>query len=390
MKEDTIFENNTQMNEETILESNTQMGESTILDEDTATRETMEAGEKQSNGKKWATVAMGGVSGILLGAGLLYAQKVYGEEVESPVDLDRGGEGGEEPPFVTKPEDTPTDNQSHDTHNHVNNVHNHTHVHTTAPAPNGTSVIGDDMPFAEAFAEARAEVGPGGVFVWHGGVYSTFYAEEWNAMTPAQQQEFIDGVGVAVPVAKIPTMPTPEHPEPWGPEPMPHEPEDPVDPEDPDGGEDGNGELVEVEVDDQTRENFDLGEDVHVVGFFKGDDTHLIAAYDNNEDGGVDFAIVDVDDNHQISAPDLIVDMDGNASTVSDVAAVQAEEGYDKVDTGADYTSSDPVEDNEYINVNPEFEDNAPTDDPSLHYTSNDYDPSSDMPDYMDDVVMDA
>lgn len=380
MKEDTILENNTQMNEETILESNTQMGESTILDEDTETRETMEAGKKQSNGKKWATVAMGGVSGILLGAGLLYAQKVYGEEVESPVDPVRGGEGGEEPPFETKPEDTPTDDQSHDTHNHVNNVHNHTHVHTTASTPNGTSVIGDDMSFAEAFAEARAEVGPGGVFVWHGGVYSTFYAEEWNAMTPAQQQEFIDEVGVAVPVAKISTMPTPEHPEPWG---------DPYPEPDPDDGDDYTINWGE-EVDDQTADNFDLGEDVHVVGFGKDSDAHLVAAYDHDDDGNVDFAIVDVDDNHQISAPDIIVDTEGNVSTVNDVAAVQAEEGYDKVDTGADYTSSDPVEDNEYINVNPEFEDNAPTDDPSLHYTSNDYDPSSDMPDYMDDVVMDA
>ena len=321
MKEDTIFENNTQMNEETILENNSQMDESTVFEEsivdneNTAVNENTEAGKKKFNGKTWATVALGGTSGILLGAGLLYAQKVYGETEQPPV-VDGGGE---ESPFETnpKPEDTPIDNQSHDTHNNMNEVHNHTHAHITAPTPNGTSVVGDDMSFEEAFAEARAEVGPGGVFVWHGGVYSTFYAEEWNAMTPDQQQEFASGVKVAVPVVKIDTMPTPENPEPWGPEPMPHEPGDL------EGGEDGNGELVEVEVDDQTREGFNLGEDVHVVGFFKGDDSHLIAAYDHNDDGEVDFAIVDVDDNHQISAPDLIVDMDGNASTVSDVADVQ-------------------------------------------------------------------
>ncbi len=36
----------------------------------------------------------------------------------------------------------------------------------------------DDMSFSEAFAAAREEVGPGGVFMWHGNAYNTFYAEE--------------------------------------------------------------------------------------------------------------------------------------------------------------------------------------------------------------------
>ena len=49
----------------------------------------------------------------------------------------------------------------------------------------------DDMSFGDAFAAARAETGgPGGVFVWHGNVYNTYYAEEWEAMTPEQQNLF--------------------------------------------------------------------------------------------------------------------------------------------------------------------------------------------------------
>jgi len=48
----------------------------------------------------------------------------------------------------------------------------------------------DDMSFGQAFASARAEVGPGGVFEWRGNVYSTYVAEEWNAMTPAEKAEY--------------------------------------------------------------------------------------------------------------------------------------------------------------------------------------------------------
>lgn len=50
--------------------------------------------------------------------------------------------------------------------------------------------VNDDMSFSEAFATARAEVGAGGVFEWHGQVYGTYTAEEWNAMTLAERAEF--------------------------------------------------------------------------------------------------------------------------------------------------------------------------------------------------------
>ncbi len=364
MKEDTILENNTQMNEETILESNSQMNESTMFEEDTASQENMEAGKKQSNGKTWTTVTLGGVSGILLGAGLLYAQKAYGSTPEPPVEPG----GSEEPPFQTTPgtEEEPADSTPQESHNQGNEVHHHTHVHTSSPTPHGVAAVGDDMSFAEAFAEARAEVGPGGVFVWHGGVYSTFYAEEWNAMTPAEQQAFTGQVGVAVPVARIDTPPTETNPEPWGPHPMPHAPQS-----------EGTDELVEVEVDDQTREGFDLGEDVHVVGFLKDGDDHLIAAYDHNNDGEVDLAIVDVDYDKKISDPDIIVDMEGNAETVGEFVARTEMENNDVSGNAVDYTSDEPVEENDT------------NDDPSLHYTSNEYDPASDTIDNMDNVVVD-
>ena len=52
--------------------------------------------------------------------------------------------------------------------------------------------VSDDMSFAEAFSAARQEVGPGGVFQWHGQIYGTYTAEEWNNLSPDQQQEYAD------------------------------------------------------------------------------------------------------------------------------------------------------------------------------------------------------
>lgn len=52
------------------------------------------------------------------------------------------------------------------------------------------SSVNDGMSFDEAFAAAREEVGPGGCFEWHGGVYGTYYANEWNNMTAEERAEF--------------------------------------------------------------------------------------------------------------------------------------------------------------------------------------------------------
>ncbi len=49
----------------------------------------------------------------------------------------------------------------------------------TAPMA-GPETVNDNMSFNEAFAAAREELGPGGVFTWHGEYYNTFYAEELN------------------------------------------------------------------------------------------------------------------------------------------------------------------------------------------------------------------
>ena len=70
------------------------------------------------------------------------------------------------------------------------------------PAPNPEEVllatdegvriaqVNDEASFAEAFADARAQVGPGGAFEWRGHVYSTYYEEEWNNMSADERANY--------------------------------------------------------------------------------------------------------------------------------------------------------------------------------------------------------
>jgi len=44
--------------------------------------------------------------------------------------------------------------------------------------------------FAEAFADARTQVGPSGVFSYNGQMYSTYYKEEWNSLSSEQKNEY--------------------------------------------------------------------------------------------------------------------------------------------------------------------------------------------------------
>jgi len=48
----------------------------------------------------------------------------------------------------------------------------------------------DNMSFNSAFAAARQEVGPHGVFEWRDGVYGTYYANEWNGLSDEYKTKF--------------------------------------------------------------------------------------------------------------------------------------------------------------------------------------------------------
>ena len=50
--------------------------------------------------------------------------------------------------------------------------------------------VDDSMSFSQAFAAARHDVGAGGLFVWHGHTFGTYYGNEWNAMSPEEKDQY--------------------------------------------------------------------------------------------------------------------------------------------------------------------------------------------------------
>ena len=130
--------------------------------ENTKTEET-ETSDNKDNAAKgeksiWKKVAVGAGSGIFLGsaATLLSASAPLGHAE---------GENAEEEGSETHPE-------------------------WTDGEVSVASSVSDDMSFSEAFTAARTEVGSGGVFEWHGNIYSTFTEDEWNGMTAEQIDEY--------------------------------------------------------------------------------------------------------------------------------------------------------------------------------------------------------
>ena len=113
----------------------------------------------------WKKVAVSGAAGILLGASAMYATDAFAANTEETPD--------------TKPEG---ENPSQD-----------------AAAANDNASIKvaeshDEQSFKEAFDAARAEVGPGGAFHWHGNIYSTYTEDEWNNMTDAEKNDYAQAV----------------------------------------------------------------------------------------------------------------------------------------------------------------------------------------------------
>lgn len=127
--------------------------EDTIVNEmsEETKRSVIDAAKKAKASKNilkapWAKVTIGGVSGVMLGAGGAYAA----EELIQ----------------------------------HISN----------AESLKVAAGVSDDQSFKEAFDTAREEVGPGGVFEWHGNVYATYNQNEWETMTDEQRDKYNDDV----------------------------------------------------------------------------------------------------------------------------------------------------------------------------------------------------
>ena len=208
--------------------------------------------ENKTQGQPWKAVSLGGVAGILMGAGAMYAAKAHASETSDVEAVDENATEG------TVPEAHVSDSQS----------------------------------FSEAFDAARAEVGPGGVFHWHGGIYNTYTADEWNAMSDAEKDAFAERVSPEVEASAVST-PTDSQPEV-----IVHH-------------------VHHVAADEATPVSQEEG-DVRIVGTTEVDG-HLAVGYDTDGDGQTDVAIIDVDDSGNPTDADVVVTADGDVATIGDI-----------------------------------------------------------------------
>lgn len=146
------------MNEETVPGSNQEKDEKKMADQ---------------NGNGWQSVTIGGVTGILMGAGAMYAAEAFATGA-TPEDENSAS--------------IRTEGSSRSTHREE--------VATSHIAANGLKVaeVDQNLSFGQAFEAARNAVGPGGVFHWHGNIYNTYRLDEWNSMSAGERQQFAQQV----------------------------------------------------------------------------------------------------------------------------------------------------------------------------------------------------
>lgn len=244
---------------------------------------------KNNNPSLWQSVLIGGVPGILIGA--------VGDHLVEDA--------------IAGPTEAPTEEGGTDETGEV-------------PVVQVAHSVTDDMTFNEAFAAARAEVGPGGAFVWHGMVYGTYRADdpEWQAMSDEQRAEHsqlvlsqVHGTPYTPPTHEADPAPAPAESAPAEPAQEPH----------------------------QTSEV-----DVHIIGVEQGTaqdgsvvtvghgyvDSHQAQFVDSNGDGEVDTVLIDINDNGQLDNGEVL-DAQGAGITIDHLVAEA--EAYNADPEGAIY-----------------------------------------------------
>lgn len=244
--------------------------------------------EVKENGMSplWQSVLVGGVPGILIGA--------FGRDIIQDIYAGPRGDNGTEG-------DTESDTQ------------NGSGIETPTEILEAHSVT-DDMSFSEAFAAARAEVGPGGAFVWHGQVYGTYRGDdpEWQEMSDEARTEHSQEILSQV------------HPAPYTP--TENEPEIVPAP-----ATEDSSEIEDVTpVAETTEDANDI--DVHILGVGELQapdgsvaqvgvgtiDDHVAVFADTDGDNEVDTVLIDTNDNARLDH-DEIYDATGAGITMDEL-----------------------------------------------------------------------
>ena len=371
------------MNDETIYMGNTQ-------------NEDMNESERKSvSANVWKPITIGGFTGILLGAGALMTSNASAANQDS--------EQGAQDESAT-PNDTPVEDLL---------------AGMTAEEELGIADIEGGLSFEDAFATAREQVGPGGIFYWHGAVFSTYTADEWEAMSDDDHERYASQVRPEVgadqidtdqiaaldipeseeadevenveaapvedtPVAEMSTvdevasdMPVQDFSEDVAMADVEVAPQEFVDDvildEDVQIADFQPQKVIEdlaladvsaksiesMDVEAQPvniAHEFDADNDVRIVGYGEYDG-HIVTGLDLDGDNMTDIAVIDVDDSGNYSRADIVIDSEGNMSTYGELEDFAHEQM--------------PGEDNDQLNE-------AQAQNPDV---------AQDMPDYMDDAL---
>lgn len=111
--------------------------------------------------ESWKPVTIGGLTGILMGAGAMYGVQAI---ASGSNEVASGAEEGLK-----------------------------------------VATVDDSMSFSQAFEAARAQVGAGGVFTWHGNIFNTYTADEWKAISNEDKHHFAEQVKPEVPASEVDT-----------------------------------------------------------------------------------------------------------------------------------------------------------------------------------------
>lgn len=239
----------------------------------------------------WKPVTIGGLTGILMGAGAMYGVQAI---ASGSNDVTSGAEEGLK-----------------------------------------VATVDDSMSFSQAFEAARAQVGAGGVFTWHGNIFNTYTADEWKAMSNEDKQLFAEQVKPQVPASEIDTKQVAEV-EPQNSDDDVQIAQESVQPQDHDveiRPERVNGANAQV----TTWNDLAQSDDVRIVGFKdievgRGRSIAMqeleingqrVAVIDVDKDGEPDLAMTDLNHNQQMDEGEVIDLHTGEAiSFVDDDSAI--------------------------------------------------------------------
>lgn len=214
--------------------------------------------------------------------------------------------------------------------------------------------------FADAFAQARQQVGPGGVFEYNGNLYGTYTAEEWNNMSSEERNDYQNKISDVAPDNSEDLSHNQPHNSPT------HQGVNPVDGSTPEPTQDN----AELSPENQEPSSELVPENVELIAEETTDNEIRVLGVETVQDGSGNIMNVAIVESEGDQA--LLVDVDNNGSIdvlLHDDNAdgqIQESEIYDISDAG--------------IGVDDLIQSQIP-DDADAYYASND-----DMPDYVNDA----